>query len=119
MSERTGRDGARHARSRAQSAGQVTRHPAHEPVGHASFSEHEMDRSALGELSRDPVVGLEAAQIVPEPDAAPEEYRCDGDVELVDEAGLEEVAHRGGPAADPDVLAVSGGNGAVEQFPRA
>ena len=60
---------------------------------------------ARGALRRHAVAVLEPAEVVPEPDAAAEQDRDDGDVEPVDEPGLEELAHDGRAAADPHVLA--------------
>ena len=63
-----------------------------------------MDRAALRRLARDLVARLEAAQVVPEPDTAPEDDRSNGGVQLVNEAGLEEVARDADSTADPNIL---------------
>lgn len=67
-------------------------------------TEGHVDRAALRRLGRDIVVGLKAAQVVPEADTAPEEDRSNADVQSVNQAGLEEVARHGDSTADANIL---------------
>src|SRR3546814_12335012 len=52
---------------------------------------------------RDRVVGLQAPQIVPQADSGTEQDRHDGNMQAVDKAGLEVVAHHAGSAAYPHI----------------
>src|SRR5699024_3036619 len=66
---------------------------------------------------------LELLRRLPQPQSVPVLDRCDRHVQLVDQVGVEELAHRRDPAADPHVLAVGeleralegGGGGGVEE----
>src|SRR5699024_4178679 len=66
---------------------------------------------------------LDFLRRLPQPQSVPVLDRCDRHVQLVDQVGVEELAHRRDPAADPHVLAVGeleralegGGGGGVEE----
>jgi hypothetical protein len=74
---------------------------------------------AAGRGDRLDVVGiLEGLQTVPDADAAAEHERDLDEMHVVDEPGGEEVAYDGGPAADPDVLAIGCFAGGLERLGR-
>src|SRR6476469_2354061 len=70
-----------------------------------SAREGQVRDPARGDLRRHGVAVLDAAQVVPQPDAAAEQDRDDGYVEPFDEALLEELADHRRASADPHVRA--------------
>src|SRR3546814_436410 len=62
-----------------------------------------VDGAAPCRFRRDRVVGLQAPQIVPQADSGTEQDRHDGNMQAVDKAGLEVVAHHAGSAAYPHI----------------
>ena len=80
--------------------------------------EREVGDAAGGGDRLDVVGVLEGLQAVPDADAAAEHDRDLDEVHVVDEPGGDEVAHDGGAAADPDVLAVGCFAGGLERLGR-
>ena len=52
-----------------------------------------MRRAALGHLAGDLVLGLQPAQVIPDPLPASEYDRRDGEMDPIDEAGPDELPH--------------------------
>ena len=67
-----------------------------------------MGRAALGHFGRHPVGEVEAAQVVPQPDAPAQQDRRDRDVQVVDQTGAQEAPRGPDPAADANVQAARG-----------
>src|SRR5699024_3997220 len=95
-----------------------------EEFGWPSTSPEEavLDPARRGDLLEVETV-LELLRRLPQPQPVPVLDRCDRHVQLIDQVGVEELAHRRDPAADPHVLAVGeleralegGGGGGVEE----
>ncbi|MCT6839582.1 MAG: hypothetical protein M3036_18210, partial [Bifidobacteriales bacterium] len=64
-----------------------------------------MDSATRCRFSLDCVARFQAAQIVPQADAAPEQDRSDRNVKTIDKARLEEVANDSRTTANPHIFA--------------
>jgi hypothetical protein len=76
----------------------------------------EVNGAALGRFRLYRVAGLQAAQIVPEAYALPQQNRRNGNMQAVDKAGLEVVAHHAWSAANSDIPAVCEACGLLERI---
>ena len=63
-----------------------------------------MNDPGFGRFGADGVARLQTAQFIPEANATTKEDRSNRDVQPIDQARLEKVAHDTGAAANPDIF---------------